>query len=122
MSSYNKLKPAISIVSPTDSLQRSGAADNISDGKNSQTLAKHFETSTYLPTRNKVRPAKRKATKMPTHMSVEKGENKLKELSSEAMSFRRMKPIPVCMKGVVMSTYCSLAAVRVRGATARSAS
>lgn len=59
---------------------------------------------------------------MPTHMLVEKGDSRLKVLSSEAKSLRKMKPIPVCMKGVVMSTDCSLIAVMVSGATAKSAS
>lgn len=55
-------------------------------------------------------------------MSVEKGDSRLKLLSSEDRSLRRMKPSPVYMKGVLMSTAISLTAVRVSGATARSAS
>lgn len=77
---------------------------------------------THLPTRKMHTPVRRNAMRMPTHISVEKGASRLKVLSSEARSLRRMKPIPVCMKGVVMSTCCSLMAVRVSGATARSAS
>lgn len=77
---------------------------------------------TYLPTRNIQRPVSRNAMRTPTHMSVEKGDIRLKVLSSEARSLRKMKPSPVCMKGVVISTTCSLTAVRVSGATARSAS
>jgi hypothetical protein len=69
------------------------------------------------------RPVSRKARRMPTHISVEKGKRKLREwLSSEASSLLRMKPMPVCMKGVLISTPCSLVAVRVREATASSAS
>lgn len=55
-------------------------------------------------------------------MSVEKGDSRLKVLSSETKSLRRMKLSPVWMKGVVISTNCSLIAVRVSGAKARSAS
>lgn len=77
---------------------------------------------TYLPTRNMQRPVSRKATRTPIHMSVEKGDSRLKVLCSEVRSLRRMKPSPVCMKGVVISTNCSLVAVTVSGATARSAS
>lgn len=53
-------------------------------------------------------------------------ENRLRRLrnceSSEAKSFIRMKLRPVCMKGLLMSTAVSRLAVRVRGATAMSAS
>lgn len=77
---------------------------------------------TYLPTRNIQRPVSRNAMRTPTHMLVEKGDIRLKVLSSEARSLCKMKPSPVCMKGVVISTTCSLTAVRVSGATARSAS
>ena len=77
---------------------------------------------TYLPTRNMQRPVSKNAMRRPTHMSVEKGDKRLKVLSSEATSLCRIKPMPVCMKGVVMSTNCSLTAVRVSEATARSAS
>lgn len=85
---------------------------------------KHYHAlhRTYLPTRNMQRPVSRNAMRRPTHMSVEKGDRRLKVLSSEPTSLRRMKPMPVCMKGVVMSTNCSLTAVRVSEATARSAS
>lgn len=68
------------------------------------------------------RPVSKNAMRRPTHMSVEKGDSRLKVLSSEAKSLCRMKPSPVCMKGVVISTNCSLTAVRVSGAKARSAS
>lgn len=78
--------------------------------------------STYLPTKNMAKPVSRKETRMPTHISVVNGESRLKVDSSLARSLRRMKPSPVCKKGVVMSTYCSLTAVMVRGATDRSAS
>lgn len=82
----------------------------------------HFEVCTYRPTRNMQRPVSRNAMRIPTHMSVENGDSRLKVFSLEAKSLCRMKLIPVCMKGVVMSTTCSLVAVTVSGATARSAS
>lgn len=81
-----------------------------------------LEVSTYLPTRNMQRPVSRKATRTPIHMSVEKGDSRLKVLSSEIRSLRRIKPRPVCMKGVLISTKCSLIEVMVSGATAKSAS
>lgn len=68
------------------------------------------------------RPVSRKAMSRPTHMWVEKGDSRLKVLSSAVASLCMMKPSPVCMKGVLMSTNCSLTAVSVSGATARSAS
>ncbi|TNN31376.1 hypothetical protein EYF80_058473 [Liparis tanakae] len=73
----------------------------------------------HRPTRKMQRPVSRKATRTPTHMSVENGASTLKPLSSEAESVRSRKLMPVCMKGVVMSTAFSLVAVRVSGATAR---
>ncbi len=68
------------------------------------------------------KPVSRNAIRTPIHMLVEKGDSRLKALFSEVTSLCRMKPIPVCMKGAVISTYFSLVAVRVSGATARSAS
>lgn len=77
---------------------------------------------THLPTRKTQSPVSRKAISTPIHTSVENGDRTLKVLSSESALLRRIKLIPVWMKGVVMSTTCSLMAVMVSGATARSAS
>lgn len=58
----------------------------------------------------------------PIQTSVENGDSTLKVLSSDSALLRKTKLIPVWIKGVVMSTTCSLAAVMVSGATAKSAS
>lgn len=81
-----------------------------------------FGSWTHLPTKNTQSPVSRKATRTPTHISVENGDSRLKEWSSESALLRMMKLSPVWMKGVVMSTKRSLTAVTVSGATARSAS
>ena len=81
-----------------------------------------MEALTHLATRKTQMPVSRKATRTPIHISMEKGDRKPRLSSSWAMSLRRRKLSPVCMKGVVMSTACSLVAVTVSGATARSAS
>lgn len=64
----------------------------------------------------------RYAARIPTQVSTEKGVRKSKMPASSEMSFLRRILMPVCMKGLVIPTAFSRAAVRVRGAIARSAS
>lgn len=59
---------------------------------------------------------------IPTQVSAVKGVRKSKKPVSSEMSFLSRMLIPVCMNGLVIPTTFSLAAVRVSGATARSAS
>lgn len=59
---------------------------------------------------------------MPIQVSGAKGVMKLKKLAPSEMSFLSRILIPVCMKGLVIPTTLSRAAVRVSGAMARSAS
>lgn len=77
---------------------------------------------THLPTKNTQNPVTRKAMRKPTHISVENGDSRLKEMSSGSALLCIMKLSPVWIKGVVMSTKRSLTAVTVSEATARSAS
>lgn len=59
---------------------------------------------------------------MPTQVWAVKGDRKSKKPLSSEMSLLSRMLMPVCMKGVVIATTFSRAAVRVRGAMARSAS
>lgn len=62
------------------------------------------------------------AMRMPTQVSGAKGDRKSKKPAPSELSFLSRMLIPVCMKGLVMPTTFSRAAVRVSGAIARSAS
>lgn len=62
------------------------------------------------------------ATRMPTQVSGENGMRKSNKPASSEMSFLSRMLMPVCMKGLVIATAFSRAAVRVNGAMARSAS
>lgn len=77
---------------------------------------------TNLVTKKMQAAVPRYATRMPTQVSGEKGVRKSKRPVSSEMSFLSRMLIPVCMKGLVIATAFSRAAVRVSGAMARSAS